>query len=765
MRLEGLIRHGLGLPAQLYLRPDRFAPDIDALAPDGGRLTIWTALRAARDDQPTRSAVLGLLGAAAIALTWAIVICALLELTGAPVDWARALGGAGAGVALGIAGAMAFGVAIGAGGAIAGGIMGGIALGVVGGGGVGRAFAFGVTAGVVGGIANGVARAPAGGMAGGITAGAGVGIAIAVTVDLSFGIAFGLGVAVGGAVAGWRLALAPLDVAVAWWLDRRTGANVAVEKLWAQHPARWDPYGRFPLPGLTRLLTRLQIDCPALAREANRVVGSNPTRRRQAGEATLLAADRTVARAVTLAALAALADDLRPLLASALLSAGERAELELLAAAGDEVTAALESQSVINRVERLRAARRRLEAPSVGSVVIARHRVALTRLAGEAVQEAAREQREREPVPRVYHESGTPLDMATADTPTTFKGRHAVFERLEELLGAGHRSTVILHGPRRTGKTSLLKQLPRRLGPSVIPVFVDVQGDLGAAENATTLLEGLAGLIIDQARARGPETLPEVSIDALATEPYVAFARWLDELERALVANHVLLCLDEFEKLQEQIDGGRLDTRVLDMLRGIMQHRKRVTVLLTGVHGLAELPPVWAATLVSTTAIALGPLERADAALLVEQPVPDFPNVYAPAAVAAILDATACQPFLLQIYCSVLVDELNRRRWHAEDAPIGIEDVAHAADAAVDRAENYFLDMWGNAVPPCARDLVRRLARSESAVVRIDDTDDELVQAVLALERRHIVTRTPAGHRLTAPLFARYVRSSQSVRP
>jgi len=255
MRLEGLIRHGLVLPAQLYLRPDRFAPDIDALAPDGGRLTVWAALRAARDDQPTRSALLGLLGAAAIALTWAIVICALLELTGAPVDWARAAGGAGAGMALGIAGAMAFGVAVGAGGAIAGGIMGAIALGVVGGGGVARAFAFGVTAGVVGGIANGVAGAPAGGMGGGITAGAGVGIAIAVTVDLSFGMAFGLGVAVGGAVAGWRLALAPLDVAVACWLDKRTGANVAVERLWAQHPARWDPHGRFPLPGLTRLLT------------------------------------------------------------------------------------------------------------------------------------------------------------------------------------------------------------------------------------------------------------------------------------------------------------------------------------------------------------------------------------------------------------------------------------------------------------------------------------------------------------------------------
>lgn len=321
---------------------------------------------------------------------------------------------------------------------------------------------------------------------------------------------------------------------------------------------------------------------------------------------------------------------------------------------------------------------------------------------------------------------------------------------------------MFLHGPRRYGKTSLLKQLPARLGPSVIPVFVDLQGGLGAAESAATLLGGLASEVAVQARSQGKlSDLPTLADGALAAEPYVAFGRWLDQLESVVGGRHVLLCLDEFEKLQDQIDSGRLDTRVLDLLRAIAQHRRRLTVVLTGVSALAELPRVWASTLVSATSIEVGPLERQDAVELVERPVPDFPAVYRPAAVDAILAATACLPFLVQVLCSVVVDDLNRRRWHPGDHLVGADDVATALAAAVDRADNYFIDVWANQVPAVARSLVRDLAVNASPAV--DPTDDELVEAVLTLERRRIVVRTPPGFALVVPLFGEYVRTKQSV--
>ncbi len=93
---------------------------------------------------------------------------------------------------------------------------------------------------------------------------------------------------------------------------------------------------------------------------------------------------------------------------------------------------------------------------------------------------------------------------------------------------------------------------------------------------------------------------------------------------------------------------------------------------------------------------------------LVTRPVPGFPPVYSPGAVDAILAATACQPFLLQVLCSVVVEELNRRRWQ-EGHPLVAKEVAAVLPKAAERAENYFLDVWNSQVPSPAKLLIRQL--------------------------------------------------------
>ena len=92
------------------------------------------------------------------------------------------------------------------------------------------------------------------------------------------------------------------------------------------------------------------------------------------------------------------------------------------------------------------------------------------------------------------------------------------------------------------------------------------------------------------------------------------------------------------------------------------------------------------------------------------RPVPGFPEIYTPAAVKRMLHDTACEPFLLQVMCAVLVDTLNARHWTAGDGPIDVEDVTGAADAAVQRAQHNFLNLWQESIPAAARPLIRALA-------------------------------------------------------
>lgn len=576
-----------------------------------------------------------------------------------------------------------------------------------------------------------------------------------VTIN-ALGLMAGLGI--------WnRLLLAPIEIALALGLAMSSSRNVSLADIWARHPARWDPHGRFPLPGLAVVLVRLGLDEPALSIEATRIVGSNATRREAIFIAALRATDELVGRVASLHALAALSDDLRTRTTTELLPAAESAELALLSEASEEVSASLAADSIVNRATRLRAARRVLTRVNPGSVLIARHRPAVAELVREALVEAAKEQRRIEPVPQVYRVSGTPLGVGDESTPTTFKGRRAIFQRLETLLGTNQRDTVILHGPRRYGKTSLLKQLPLRLGPSAIPVFIDLQAGLGGAENAVTLLEGIAAAVVDQSRSlRRMAHVPTMAGRGLVAEPYVVFTQWLDDFEKAIGSNHVVLCLDEYEKLQEQIEHGRLDTRILDLLRSVAQHRRGLTVVLTGVHDITELPRVWASTLVSATSIELGPLEPEDATELVERPVPGFPPVYSGHAVKAILDATACHPFLVQVLCSVVVEDLNRRRWHEGDPPACLVDVAKVIPRAVERAGNYFLEVWLNQVPDPAKSRLRQLAHRGIPIVP-DSGDEGVMDALLTLDRRRIVSRGPRGFDFVTPMFAHYVRTKQSL--
>jgi len=748
MRASRTIRQGLWLPAELYLQPVRLAERVNTLASQGDELSTRGALCLARVTGPARTELFGLLSRSAVALAVPFALCIALSLAGMQVEWGGvALGvalGVAFGVANGVASGVALGVAIGVAGGIASGIASGIAIGFAGG------VAFGdpdggVATGVAGGVAFGAA---AFGVASGVAS-----VVSAVVSGIVSGIVFG--------VVYFRLLLVPFEVPLAWRLNRSVATGTPASRAWARHPARWDPHGRYPLPGLSSVLAELQLHHPALAVEATRTVVANPSRRSAAAGATLVATERTVQSVATVESLASLASDLNRLTSPALLDEGERAEVALLGEVSQEVAASLAADSATNRVVRLRAAGRRMQAPNPGSAVIARHRSRLDALVDGALAEAEAEQRQREPVPQVYR-LGAPLDVATDLVPTTFKGRRQAFERLEALLGGDQRDTVLLHGPRRYGKTSILKQLPARLGPSAIPVFVDLQGNLGAAESAATLLGGLVAEVVRQAGShRGVVALPNPSSSTLAAEPYVGFARWLDEAERAIGDRHVLLCLDEYEKLEEQIERGCLDTRILDLIRNIAQHRHKATVLLSGVHNLTELPAHWASTLVSGVPIEVGPLERDAAAELVLHPVPGFPPVYAADAVDAIVEATARQPFLIQVLCSVLVEGLNGQAWREGDPQVSRSDVLAAFPKAVERAENYFLDVWQAQVPDPLKPLVRDLARGRSVVV--DDGDELSIQALLGLERRRILTRATEGLAFVVPLFAEYVCTRQSL--
>ncbi len=397
-----------------------------------------------------------------------------------------------------------------------------------------------------------------------------------------------------------------------------------------------------------------------------------------------------------------------------------------------------------------------------------------TELVETGLIEAQRRQRQDEPIPQVYCGDGRPVRPdGRPDTEVPFKGRAALFRRLEQALGGtdGQRATYALFGQRRTGKTSALLQLERRLGSRVVAAFIDMQSEkLGGAADNASLLHGLAAAVNDEARRRDC-ILPDLTLRNLQNDPFPAFGRWLDGVEKSLGERRLLLCLDEFEALETGIADKRFDQRILTCLRNIVQHRRHVDVLLSGSHQIDELPPHWASALINTLSLPISFLEEDDARDLIEHPVADFPAIYRPEAVQCILHWSHRQPYLIQLLCQLLVERMNKAGRMPPASWVESADVDAIVPLALERGVSYFSDLWhSQSGGDTAKRLLETLAeRPDTALdgtaLQAIEPDRHLLNQVLrTLLRREIVERREDGRfAIIVPLVGEYVRSQRLV--
>jgi hypothetical protein len=589
-----------------------------------------------------------------------------------------------------------------------------------------------------------------------------VGIALGVDRD---GVA-GVAVAITSVLITTHLIFYPIQYAVAWRVGRglRRAPHQAIYT-WRWSPLAWDEVQWLPFPplfdGLKHLYRTNQPQAEVILAE----VAAHRYQNWLARWVRLDLAADDAAQVRSVHGLAALErsldwlddnnDDARDPALDALAT---------IRAISGETRSALESDSPTNRVRRYTEALRSSDAallnlsepPGWRGLIAAAH------------QEAQAEQRRLEPIPQVYVGDGKPiLPAGRHEEDVPFKGRTALFRQLEQAVGGSgsERQTLLLYGQRRTGKTSILRQLTRRLGSRCIPVFLDVQGEqLSGASDASGVLEGIARFVRQDAQERA-FSLPVLDAADLQRDPYPAFGRWLDQVEQSLDNRTLLLCFDEFEALEEAIEERRLDGRMLNMLRAIVQHRQRITVLLAGSHQLDELSPRWSSSLINTRLLPISFLERDDARELIVQPVAQFPAIYQPAAVERILAATACQPLLIQSLCAELVNLMNRERRQPPQSRVEVADVEAAIPVVFERSKAYFDDLWrsqtGGRTGQTILEQIAGTAGNSLKLARLRDLINDQValrEALALLQRREIITHSDGAISITVPMVAQYIR-------
>ena len=92
--------------------------------------------------------------------------------------------------------------------------------------------------------------------------------------------------------------------------------------------------------------------------------------------------------------------------------------------------------------------------------------------------------------------------------------------------------------------------------------------------------------------------LPALDSVTQSDDPFVTLRRWIDAVEQAVPEKTLLLCLDEFERLDEIVRA--TDSHApLNFLRHLIQHRDCWTLLFTGAQTPEELPAYWSDYLIN----------------------------------------------------------------------------------------------------------------------------------------------------------------------
>ncbi|MCD6554609.1 MAG: PD40 domain-containing protein [Anaerolineae bacterium] len=314
-----------------------------------------------------------------------------------------------------------------------------------------------------------------------------------------------------------------------------------------------------------------------------------------------------------------------------------------------------------------------------------------------------------------------------------FFGRGDIVAWVQEQVIKG-RPVIVVHGPERIGKTSLLRHLAGKLPPDCVPVWI---GLAVRAEDGSSSLWAVADAV---ARALAMPRPPQADFAGEAAED--AFIAFLNRARGVLGEGRLVLLLDDFEQWAD-------DVLVRALVAAI--HAEHWLSILATATDFEALSHRWPELFADTVHRDLGPLLTHEAEDLVRRPVEDVLR-YDPWAVTRVLELTSNHPRFIQFLCRTLVNRC-----------IGSEDVTPSdVEAALDDLLNTpqpTFEQWWAVASPRERVILAALAalRGKQGVATQYDVHQFLsklgarvelpeVEDVLAgLERRGILVRMGAN--------------------
>jgi GTP pyrophosphokinase len=284
-------------------------------------------------------------------------------------------------------------------------------------------------------------------------------------------------------------------------------------------------------------------------------------------------------------------------------------------------------------------------------------------------------------------------------TGESFYGRRQELRTLiDNLRNVRPGEAVLLWGPRRIGKTSLLREFQQRVMNSedYLLAFVDMQGLSGRSTTMflRDIIKALVASVADE-RTRAP------NISRMKRDPLGYFRGFLENAP-GLQDKFIVIILDEFQLLSSLQEDNVTLADINRYLRSLIQHRGGLSIVFSGGGVLDHLlqQPEASFMLEVARQQKVDCLDAAAARDLIVRPAPRIQ--YDDAVVDRLLALTAGHPYYLQWMCGELILQADRVR-RPSIRPEHLDDLLKIWVPF--QGEQFFNHLWGTSTGFTARQL------------------------------------------------------------
>jgi tetratricopeptide (TPR) repeat protein len=262
--------------------------------------------------------------------------------------------------------------------------------------------------------------------------------------------------------------------------------------------------------------------------------------------------------------------------------------------------------------------------------------------------------------------------------PSMFFGREDVFHWIEDnLAGKFVDHILVIHGQRRIGKTSILKQLPHYLPSRYIPVLFDLQGRAN-----TSLDRFFWWMAREMSRAinqEGDITAPIPDREAFIKDNDYLYAQFIPEIQTHLGEHILLLTFDEFDTLEQPEVRENLAQPFIDTLLRMFDLDGFNFIFSIGSSGykLENMRASYNEFFKTSLYKKITFLAREDCSRLITKPVTGLIE-YEDPAVERIFEITSGHPYFTQLVCHELFSlsqKTGQRTITLTDVDALLEDV------------------------------------------------------------------------------------------